>query len=91
MAAIAVKGEKNTPYTVRRGGYTKRCAGAWQQDEGIHGKVPKDPIGQALKAESYLIDLIQDKPIDVALNIYGGDKTKKEYAYNVLAELKEVP
>ena len=94
MAAIAVKGEKNTPYTVRRGGYRGRHAGAWQVNEKLHkkayGPVPSDPAGQALQAERVLTDLTQEMPIRQALNHYGGDSTDK-YSRRVLAELVRVP
>lgn len=44
MAAIATKGEKNSPYTSRRGGYKKVHAGAWQVNRKLHGPVPFDPV-----------------------------------------------
>jgi hypothetical protein len=92
LAAVAVKGERNTPYTVRKGGYKKRHAGAWQQNEKYWGLVPHDPLNQALKAERDLEGLIAEKGnIVTALNQWGGDKTKKVYAKNILAELENIP
>lgn len=92
MAAIAVRGEKNTPYTVRRGGYKKRHAGSFQQNEKDWGKVPYTPLDQALKAEKDLSGLVHEKGNFVAaLNQWGGDKTKKVYAKNILEELFIVP
>lgn len=91
LAAVAVAGEKNTPYTVRKGGYKKRHAGAWQVNPKYWGPVPKDPIGQALQAERILEDLTGDsKNIRTALSIYGGDSSSR-YANRVLKELQEVP
>lgn len=90
LAAMAVKGEKNTPYTVRRGGWKKQHAGAWQQNEKYWGKVPYTPIEQALKTENILEDLTKAMPIEEALSYYGGDSTSK-YANRVLAELVNIP
>jgi len=90
MAAIAVKGEKNTPYTSRRGGYKKRHAGAWQQNEKYWGKIPHDALSQAIKAEKDLAGLVAETgDLKKALNVWGGDKTKKVYAKNILAELEK--
>jgi hypothetical protein len=92
MAAVAVKGELNTPYTVRKGGYKKRHAGAWQQSEKDWGKVPYDALNQAIKAEKDLAGLIvENGNLEVALNKWGGDKTKKIYAKNILNELTNIP
>lgn len=94
MAAIAVKGEKNTPYTIRRGGFRGQHAGAYQMNERLHkkkyGPVPHDPLGQTLQAEKYLSDLTQEYPIKKALSIYGGDSSDN-YQRRVLAELVRVP
>ena len=90
LAAVAVAGEKNTPYTVRKGGYKKRHAGAWQVNPKYWGEVPHDPIGQALQAERILEALTKSKPIRTALSLYGGDSSNK-YANRVLKELQEVP
>jgi hypothetical protein len=90
LAAMATKGEKNTPYTVRKGGYKRRHAGAWQVNPKDWGKVPMTPLGQALQAERILEDLTDKKPIKQALSHYGGDSTDK-YANRVLAELVNVP
>ena len=94
LAALAVKGERNTPYTVRRGGYKGAHAGAWQANQKFWGKVPYNPVGQALQSERILEELVSDEPnIVKALNTYGGesDKIKGKYAYNVIAELVNVP
>jgi hypothetical protein len=93
MAAIAVKGEKNTPYWIRNGGYKKRHAGAWQMSKAhkkTYGEVPYDPIGQALQAERYLSDAASEKNIKEALNEFGGD-SQGHYANTVLSELVNVP
>lgn len=90
LAAVAVAGEKNTPYTVRKGGYKKQHAGAWQANPKYWGKVPHDPVGQALQAERILEELTESKPIRTALSIYGGDSSSN-YANRVLKELQEVP
>ena len=94
MAAIAVAGERNTPYTVRHGGYRGAHAGAWQVNERMHrqayGPVPHDVVGQALQAERLLTGS-QDMPIKKALSIYGGDSTGKDYQKRVLSELVRVP
>lgn len=90
LAAIAVKGEKNTPYTVRNGGWKKRHAGSWQVSKKHWGEVPKDPVGQALQAEEILAELTSTMPIEKALSVYGGDSTSR-YQRRVLAELVNVP
>ena len=91
LAAVAVAGEKNTPYTVRKGGYKKRHAGAWQVNSKYWGRVPNDPVSQALQAERILEDLTgEGKNIRTALSIYGGDSSSR-YANRVLKELQEVP
>jgi hypothetical protein len=93
MASIAVKGEKNTPYWTRNGGYKKRHDGAYQMSKAhkkAYGPVPPDPIGQALQAERYLSDITSELNIKEALNEYGGD-SRGHYANRVLAELINVP
>ena len=93
MASIAVKGEKNSPYTSLSGGYKKRHVGAWQVNEQLHGFAGREPVQQALKAEAVLDDILKECKGDLrkALNIYGGDKTEKIYAENILAEIQRVP
>lgn len=91
LTAIAIAGEKNTPYTVRKGGYKGRHAGAWQVNPKHWQNVPKDVIGQALQAERIITELSDDKPIRKALNNYGGDFSSGNYAKRVLAELTHVP
>lgn len=90
LAAIAVKGEKNTPYTARRTGWKKRHSGAWQISEKDWGPVPHDPVGQALKADKILDELTDKRSIRKALSIYGGDRTDR-YQQRVLAELQNIP
>lgn len=93
LAAIATKGEHNSPFWVRKGGYKGRHAGAWQMSKGnekAYGPVPYDAVGQALQAEKLLVDLTNEMPIEKALNQYGGDSTNK-YSNRVLAEIINVP
>lgn len=90
MAAIAKK--EGMVVSSKAGGYKKRHHGAWQVNPKDWGPVPEDPILQARQAEAILEELVNEKKdIRVALNYYGGDKTKKKYAYDVLRELREVP
>ena len=89
MAAVAVVETKGTP-GVRKGGYKKRYAGAFQVNAKFHGRVSKDPVEQALQAEAILTELVEDKGLVAGLNYYGGS-TKGTYARTVLAELTEVP
>lgn len=92
LASIAVR-ETRGDHTVRRTGYRKQHDGAFQVNPRYWGKVSKDPIEQALQAESILVELQETHQGDLrkALNAYGGDTTKRMYAYNVLKELQEVP
>jgi hypothetical protein len=94
MSALAVAGERNTPYTVRKGGWKKRHAGSWQLNERMHrksyGSVPYNAVDQALQAEKLLQDLTS-MPIEKALSVWGGDSTDA-YQQRVLAELeRKVP
>jgi len=93
MAALAVKGERNTPYTVRRGGFRKRHRGAFQVNEALHGAAGETPIDQALKSERIIEDLLAESGgnLQKALNRYGGDRTKKQYAKNILQEIENTP
>lgn len=91
LAAVAVKETGGNPH-VRRGGLNGRHAGAFQVNPKYHGRVSYDPVEQALQAERILEDLVAAKgDITAALNSYGGDKTRRVYAQNILAELAEVP
>lgn len=90
LAAVHVAGEKCTPYTVRRGGYRHRHAGAWQVNSRYWGRVPIDPVAQALQSEKILAELTGELGVKRGLSVYGGDHTDK-YANAVLAELSEVP
>lgn len=90
LAAMHVAGEKRSPHTSRKGGRGGKYGGAWQT--GPHfGKVPDSVTEQALIAELAIGTHFADAKGDMvkALNGYGGDKTKKQYAYNVLRELEE--
>lgn len=93
MAAVAVRGERNTPYTVKKGGYKKRHVGAFQVSERDWGFAGVTPLQQALKAEDILNELLVEHNgnLKKALNAYGGDKTKKVYAKNILSELENIP
>ena len=93
MAAVAIKGEKNSPYTSKQGGYKKAHVGAYQVNERYHGYAGATPIDQALKAEGILENLVIENNgnLTAALNSYGGDKTKKVYAKNILEELHKLP
>jgi hypothetical protein len=76
----------------RKGGYKGRHQGAWQVNPKYWGKVSHDPVRQAKQVESILYDLLDNqKDIESALNYYGGDETKKQYAKDILAELQNVP
>ena len=90
LAAVAVKGERNTPYTVRKGGYKGRHAGSWQVARKYWVGVPTNPIDQALQAEAILNELTSTMPLKKALSVYGGDTTCR-YQQRVLAELSRVP
>jgi len=91
LAAVAVK-ESTGNYRIRNAGYKNRHHGAFQVNPRDWGKVSTDPIDQALQAEGILRELVEEKgTITAALNQYGGDKTHKRYAKNILAELQEVP
>lgn len=89
MAAIA-KVETGGDPTKRNTGYKKRHSGAFQVNPKHWGKVPNDPIQQAIQAESILSELTDTMPIKKALSVYGGDSTSK-YQRRVLAELQRVP
>lgn len=92
MTAIAVKGERNTHYKSKKGGYKKRHVGMYQINEKHWGKAGALPIDQALRAEWVLNELLKEnnKNLNSALNNYGGS-TKNKYAPQVLAELKHIP
>jgi|GEM_PF-4134886 len=91
MAAIA-KVESNGNPDVKATGYKKRHDGAFQVNRNIWGAVSQDAVEQAIQAEMVLDEHRKDsKNLKAALNAYGGDKTKKRYAYNILKELEDVP
>jgi len=91
MASLAIKGEKNTPYTAKRTGYKKRHSGMFQVSEKDWGYAGTLPIDQALKSERVLDEFIASYggSMQKGLNAYGGDKTKNQYAKNILNELQK--
>lgn len=93
MTSVAVKGERNTPYTNKKGGYKKRHNGMFQVSEKDWGYAGATPVDQALKSEKVLEEFIASYGGSVykGLNAYGGDKTKNVYAKNILDELKNIP
>lgn len=93
MASVAVKGEKNSPYTSKKGGYKKRHKGMFQVNEKDWGFAGNTPIDQALKSEQVLDEFIVSYggSLQKGLNGYGGDKTRKVYAKNILNELQNIP
>lgn len=93
MAAIAKIETGGNPH-IRNTGYKKRHDGAFQIASKHHGKVSHDVVEQALQAEMVLVGMLsEEKSIIPALNAYAGhtDKKRGRYAYNVLAELSQVP
>lgn len=92
LAAMAVV-ESDGNSNIRNTGFKKRHSGAFQVNAKLHGRVPQDAVSQALQAETILNELVEHKPLVAALNHYGGESDLKrgKYAYNVLAELNEVP
>jgi hypothetical protein len=93
MAAVAVKGEKNTPYTNKKGGYKKRHYGMYQVSKKDWGYAGALPIDQALKSEKVLeeFEASYGGSVYKGLNAYGGDVTKNMYAKNILNELQNIP
>ena len=92
MSAIA-KCESGGDYRIRSKGYKLQHDGAFQVNPKHWGKVPYDAVGQALQAETVLEVLVKEHNgnIKKALNAYGGDRTRRTYAKNILAELENVP
>jgi hypothetical protein len=91
MAAMAVR-ESGGNHNIRKTGWKRQHNGAFQVNPKHWGKVSDDPIAQALQAEAILTELTQETGgIRKALNAYGGDRTKRVYAANILRELQEVP
>lgn len=90
LAAVSVVESDGNP-RIKHTGYKKRHHGAFQINQTFWGKVPEDAAGQALLAEAILEELTETMSIKKALNYYGGDKTKNQYANNILAEMEEVP
>lgn len=96
LAAIAVCESNGNP-TKRNTGRGGKYNGAFQTG-AQWGKIrtrnltQHDITHQALVAELALeTHISEQKDIIKALNNYGGDKTKKQYAYKILEELKNVP
>lgn len=90
LAAVSVVESDGNP-RVKHTGFKKRHHGAFQVNPKHWGKVPKDAAGQALQAETIIEELTETMTIKKALNYYGGDKTKSQYANDILAEMEEVP
>lgn len=92
MSAIA-KVESNGNPSLRRTGYKHKHSGAFQVNPKHWGEVSHDAIEQALQAENILEVLVKEHNgnIKKALNAYGGDRTRRTYAKNILAELENVP
>jgi hypothetical protein len=91
LAAVAVVESGGNPRVVRSG-YKGRHHGAFQVNPRHWQDVPLDAAGQAKQAERIIEELLMDhNGIVPALNAYGGDKTHKKYALNVLKELQNVP
>lgn len=96
MAAIAVKESRGN---LRALGDGKKSKGAFQVQAKhwknlLHEKkVSRDAITQALDSERILEALLEENNgnIKKALNAYNGDRTKKVYAKNILAELANIP
>ena len=89
LSAVAVRETGGNP-NVRSTGYRKRHHGAFQVNPKHWGKVPHDPIEQALQAEAILTELTHEKGLVAGLNAYGGD-TRGKYAKMILTELQDVP
>ena len=92
MAKIAVT-ETNANPNLRKYGYKKRHSGAFGVAERDWGEVSDNPVDQALQSERALkeFERIHSGNIEKALNNYGGDKTKRTYAQNILKDLEEIP
>lgn len=90
MASIAVRESHGNPKAVGDGGKSR---GAFQVQGRHHGRVSNDPIEQALQSERILDELIAENNgnLKKALSAYNGERTRKVYAKNVLAELVNVP
>lgn len=96
MASIAVRESNGNPKAVGDGGKSK---GAFQvkKEHWRHllyeKKVSNDAVTQALDSERILEALVAENNgnLKKALNDYGGDRTRKVYAKNILDELANVP
>lgn len=89
LAAIA-RVESDGNADIRKTGYKKQHDGAWQVNRYLHGKVPSDPVKQALQAEAILKELTETLPLKKALSVYGGDSSN-QYQKTILAELERTP
>lgn len=92
LSAIAIT-ESNGRPELRNTGWKRRHHGAFQVNPRDWGNVGHSAVEQALQADMILQELTASSNGNIikALNAYGGDKTRKKYAFNVLDELKEVP
>lgn len=90
MASIAVRESGGDPKAVGDGGKSR---GAFQVQAKHHGKVPKDVVEQALQSERILDELLAENNGNLkrALSAYNGERTRKVYANNILAEIINVP
>jgi hypothetical protein len=89
MASIAVRESGGDPKAVGDGGKSK---GAFQVQKHW-GIVSKNVVEQALQSERVIDELIiaSGGNLKVALNKYGGDRTRKVYAKNILQEMNKIP
>lgn len=92
FARIAVE-ETNGNHKLRKYGYKKAHDGAFGVNRKDWGAVSDDPVEQAIQAEMALDTFIKESKgnLKVALNRYGGDRTRQTYAQLILKELQEVP
>jgi hypothetical protein len=96
MASIAVRESGGDPKAVGDGG---RSRGSFQV-QAAHWKnklherhVSKDPVIQALDSERILEELIAENngSLRKGLSAYNGERGKKVYANQILAELSNIP
>ena len=96
MASIAVRESNGNPKAIGDGGASK---GAFQVKKKhwkhllYEKKVSNDAVTQALDSERILEALVAENNgnLKKALNDYGGDRSRKVYAKNILDEIANVP
>jgi len=96
MASIAIRESHGNPKAVGDGGKSRgafQCQPRHWKHLMYEKKVSNDPVIQALDSERILEALVaeNDGNLKKGLNAYNGDKTKRTYAQNILAELENVP